>query len=92
MTGEDRQRVGIAEIARPDGAERACAVVACRCADDPLSFDEISAFLRDQGLMIQKLAEQLELPPELPRNPTGKILKHELRKMGWIHLERGANA
>jgi acyl-CoA synthetase (AMP-forming)/AMP-acid ligase II len=30
--------------------------------------------------MLQKLPEQLEIVSEVPRNPTGKILKHELRK------------
>ena len=30
--------------------------------------------------MFQKIPEQLELLDELPRNPTGKVLKHELRK------------
>ena len=30
--------------------------------------------------MIQKIPEQLEILPALPRNPTGKVLKHELRK------------
>ena len=30
--------------------------------------------------MAQKLPEQLELVDELPRNPTGKVLKHELRR------------
>ena len=29
--------------------------------------------------MIQKVPEQLELVDALPRNPTGKVLKHELR-------------
>ncbi len=40
----------------------------------------MSGFLREQGLMVQKLPEQLEVVEELPRNPTGKVLKHELRK------------
>jgi acyl-CoA synthetase (AMP-forming)/AMP-acid ligase II len=30
--------------------------------------------------MLQKVPEQLEIVAELPRNPTGKILKHELRE------------
>jgi acyl-CoA synthetase (AMP-forming)/AMP-acid ligase II len=37
------------------------------------------AFLKDQNLMLQKIPEQLELIDEIPRNPTGKIPKHELR-------------
>jgi non-ribosomal peptide synthetase component E (peptide arylation enzyme) len=61
--------------------ERACAVVVCQDASDPLLFDEMSAFLRKAGLMVQKIPEQLELCDGLPRNPTGKVLKHELRKL-----------
>ena len=30
--------------------------------------------------MLQKIPEQLELVEELPRNATGKVLKHELRQ------------
>ena len=30
--------------------------------------------------MTQKIPEQLEVVDALPRNPTGKILKHELRR------------
>jgi len=36
--------------------------------------------LRAADLTPQKLPEQLELVDVLPRNPTGKVLKHELRK------------
>jgi acyl-CoA synthetase (AMP-forming)/AMP-acid ligase II len=64
----------------PKSGERACAVVACEDLADPLALDEMVDFLAEQGLMVQKLPEQLELVDEVPRNPTGKILKHELRK------------
>jgi acyl-CoA synthetase (AMP-forming)/AMP-acid ligase II len=72
----------VAVIGLPDPAsgERACAVVAGSAPGDPLGFDEMGAFLREQGLMPQKIPEQLEILPELPRNPTGKVLKHELRQ------------
>jgi acyl-CoA synthetase (AMP-forming)/AMP-acid ligase II len=71
-----------AVIGLPDPAsgERACAVVVCRDAGEPLGFDEMAAHLARLGLMRQKIPEQLELVRELPRNPTGKVLKHELRK------------
>ena len=38
------------------------------------------AYLQEKGLMIQKVPEQLERVDAVPRNPTGKILKHELRE------------
>ena len=37
-------------------------------------------YLKSQSLMVQKIPEQLEHVDAIPRNPTGKILKHELRK------------
>jgi acyl-CoA synthetase (AMP-forming)/AMP-acid ligase II len=37
------------------------------------------AYAREQGLMAQKLPERLEVVDVLPRNPTGKVLKFELR-------------
>ncbi len=37
------------------------------------------SFMKGRGLMLQKIPEQLEIVTEVPRNPTGKILKHELR-------------
>ncbi|MGH9186411.1 MAG: class I adenylate-forming enzyme family protein, partial [Acidimicrobiales bacterium] len=70
-----------AVIGLPDAAsgERACAVVVLASPTAPLAFEEMVAFLRDAGLMVQKIPEQLEFVEALPRNPTGKVLKHELR-------------
>ena len=39
-----------------------------------------SSDLKEAGLMTMKIPEQVEILPVLPRNPTGKVLKHELRK------------
>ncbi len=62
----------------PERGERVCAVVACR-PGEPLGFEEMQAFLKQQRLAVQKLPEQLECLPHLPRNATGKVLKQELR-------------
>jgi non-ribosomal peptide synthetase component E (peptide arylation enzyme) len=35
--------------------------------------------MRARGVMMQKIPEQLELMPELPRNATGKVRKDQLR-------------
>ncbi|MCP4003929.1 MAG: AMP-binding protein [bacterium] len=72
--------VGVIGLPDPNTGERCCAVVSCSDASDPLDFAEMVAFLKERGLMLQKIPEQLELIAELPRNPTGKILKDELRK------------
>ena len=71
-----------AAIGLPDPAsgERCCAVVVCSDPGQPLAFDEMVAFLKEQELMVQKIPEQLELIDVLPRNPTGKVLKTELRE------------
>ncbi len=38
------------------------------------------AYLKDQGLRLQAIPEQLEVVDVVPRNPAGKILKHTLRE------------
>jgi len=48
-------------------------------ADDPPTLAEVCDHLLAAGLMKQKLPEQLEIIDALPRNPTGKIVKFELR-------------
>ncbi len=64
----------------PRSGERACAIVVPADADDPPTLAELFEFLQGEGLMVQKIPEQLEIVDVLPRNPTGKVLKHELRK------------
>jgi acyl-CoA synthetase (AMP-forming)/AMP-acid ligase II len=72
----------VAVIGLPDAesGERACAVVVPAARADPLGFDEMAAHLRNAGLVTRKLPEQLEIVDELPRNPSGKILKFDLRR------------
>jgi acyl-CoA synthetase (AMP-forming)/AMP-acid ligase II len=72
--------VAVVGLADRDTGERCCAIVVPSDASDPPDLAELTQFLRDQGLMAQKLPEQLELLHTLPRNPTGKVLKHELRE------------
>ena len=71
----------VAVIGLPDPAlgERCCAVVALRDAGNPIGFDEMVDFLKSKGLMVQKIPEQLETVEAIPRNPSGKIVKHVLR-------------
>ena len=72
----------LAVIGVPDAerGEMVCAVVQLAPDADGLDLAEVAAYLRDAGLMVQKLPERLELLEHIPRNPSGKILKHELRK------------
>ncbi len=71
----------VAVVGLPDAktGERACAVVVPSDAGDPPALAELCDHLLAAGLMKQKLPEQLEIVDALPRNPTGKIVKFELR-------------
>jgi cyclohexanecarboxylate-CoA ligase len=70
-----------AVIGLPDEAsgERACAIVVPADPKAPPNLEEVFEFLTKAGLMTQKIPEQLEIVGVLPRNATGKVLKHELR-------------
>jgi len=70
-----------AVVALPDPAtgERACAVVALR-PGAALTLAALASFLLGEGLAKQKLPEQLELLPALPRTDSGKIHRAALRE------------
>jgi len=73
--------VAVIGLPDPKSGERACAVVACKPGGEPLTFLEMSEFLREKQLRVQAIPEQLELIDAVPRNPSGKILKHKLREL-----------
>ncbi|XIE79682.1 class I adenylate-forming enzyme family protein [Streptomyces sp. SBR177] len=65
----------------PERGERVCAVVEQPPGAAPLTLAEVTAFLREAGLSVFKLPEQLELVDALPRNETlRKVLKYQLRE------------
>src|SRR3981081_4358529 len=68
----------VAVIGLPDPApgERACAIVVRADKEAPPNLENIFDFCTDAGLMTQKVPEQLEIVDVLPRNATGKVLKH----------------
>ncbi len=70
--------VAVIGLPDPRTGERACAVVALT---DGHSFDlaAMAAYLTERRLRRQAIPEQLEVVGAVPRNPAGKILKHELR-------------
>jgi cyclohexanecarboxylate-CoA ligase len=74
------QDVAVVGLPDKESGERACAVIASKDAADPITFKEMVDFLKERQLMVQKIPEQLELVDAVPRNPTGKILKHKLRE------------
>jgi cyclohexanecarboxylate-CoA ligase len=69
-----------AVIGLPDerSGERVCAVVVPAVANAAPTLAEVFDFLSAEGLTVQKIPEQLEVVDVLPRNPSGKVLKHEL--------------
>ena len=74
------QVADVAIVAYPDDilGERACAVVVPREGGN-VTLESIVGYLRDLGIAAFKLPERIEIRPELPRNPLGKVLKRELR-------------
>jgi cyclohexanecarboxylate-CoA ligase len=69
--------VAVIGLPDPERGERVCAVI--EAAGDPPALPELAAYLRDAGLMVQKIPEQLEVVEKLPRNATMKVLKFQLR-------------
>lgn len=65
----------------PERGERVCAVVEQPPGAAPLTLPTVTAFLREAGLSVHKLPEQLEVVDALPRNETlRKVLKYRLRE------------
>jgi non-ribosomal peptide synthetase component E (peptide arylation enzyme) len=75
------QVADVAVVGLPDAerGERACAVVVTAPGQADIGFDGMTRHLLDAGLITRKLPEQLEIVDALPRNPSGKIVKFQLR-------------
>ncbi|MFN3003939.1 fatty-acid--CoA ligase FadD5 [Mycolicibacterium wolinskyi] len=73
--------VEVAVIGRPHEkwGEVPVAVVALSRADNPLTLEDLDAFLTDR-LARYKHPKAVEIVDALPRNPSGKVLKTELRE------------
>lgn len=71
--------VAVIGVPDPSSGERCCAVVCLAPFVEGLELDELVDYLKNEGMTPQKLPEQLEIVEVIPRNPTGKILKDELR-------------
>ena len=78
---EHPQVADVAVIGLPDRdrGERVCAVIEAAAGQQPPTLGEVVAYLKDAGLMVQKIPEQLEVVDKLPRNATMKVLKYQLR-------------
>jgi acyl-CoA synthetase (AMP-forming)/AMP-acid ligase II len=71
----------VAVIGLPDDerGERVCAVVVRNDPEDEFTLPEIVEYCIEQGMMRQKIPEQLELADDLPRNASGKLDKRTIR-------------
>ena len=68
--------VAVIGLPDPKTGERACAVVAV-AEGQSFDFATMGEYLRGRGLRVNAVPEQLELVDAVPRNPAGKILKHD---------------
>jgi acyl-CoA synthetase (AMP-forming)/AMP-acid ligase II len=68
--------IGIPDLER---GEKVCAVVELVAGAKAPTLQDVRRICDREGLMIQKVPEQLEIVDQFPRNATMKILKHELR-------------
>ena len=71
-----------AAVAMPDArlGEKVCLYLVPTQWTDPPTLADVSAFLLEQGLAVQKVPERLEIVDTLPMTATGKIQKHVLRR------------
>lgn len=71
----------VAVIGLPDetAGEVVCAVITCRPGAPAPQLADLTAWLREAGLMTQKLPERLHVAEMMPRTATGKVDKPALR-------------
>ena len=74
------QDVAVGGMPDPRLGERGCAFVLLRQGAS-FDFDEMIAYLEGEKLTRQYLPERLEVLPEFPRTPSGKIQKFKLREL-----------
>lgn len=71
----------VAVVGMPDErlGERICCYITVGVDYDTPSLADVTSYLQQQGLAIQKMPEHLEVINEMPTTATGKIQKHVLR-------------
>ncbi|WP_276355637.1 AMP-binding protein [Cohnella caldifontis] len=79
---EELRDAAIVGMPDPRLGERICAYVSLKEPGRSLTLEDVTAFLKAQGLTKIYWPERLEVIDEMPRTPTGKIQKYVLRQ--WI--------
>ena len=71
----------VAAIAMPDEimGEKTCVYVVPK-KGETVTLDDVTAFIKQQGVATYKLPERLEIIDAIPRTPVGKIVKGKLRE------------
>ncbi len=71
--------VAVLGIPDEDRGEMVVAFVVPKDAGDPPTVLDVREHCTSAGLMVQKIPERIELIDAMPRNPSGKVPKHQLR-------------
>jgi acyl-CoA synthetase (AMP-forming)/AMP-acid ligase II len=80
MTVPGVMEASVVAAPHPRLGEQVCAFVRLAPGADPVDLDQVRATLDAAGLARQKWPEQLHSIEELPRTPSGKVKKEELRR------------
>jgi long-chain acyl-CoA synthetase len=72
------QVADVAVVGKKDPSRGEVVVAFVVPKDQNLKADELRTFCREQGLVQFKVPREITLLPELPRSPTGKVLKRVL--------------
>lgn len=75
----DVAEVAVVGVPDPALGERACACIVAKPGVAPPDLASIRQFMSGRGVMSQRIPEQIQIIEALPRNATGKVLKHELK-------------
>ena len=81
FTHPDIVDVAVIGLPDPKTGERACAVITLVDGSSEPTAKDLFDFLTAAGLAKQKVPEQIEVVETIPRNPSGKVLKHDLRDL-----------
>jgi acyl-CoA synthetase (AMP-forming)/AMP-acid ligase II len=71
--------VAVLGIPDEDRGEMVVAFIVPKDAGAPPTLLDVRDHCKGVGLMMQKIPERIEIIDAMPRNPSGKVPKHELR-------------
>jgi acyl-CoA synthetase (AMP-forming)/AMP-acid ligase II len=73
--------VAVLGIPDEERGEMVVAFVVPKEAGDPPTIPDVREHCKAVGLMMQKIPERIEVIDTMPRNPSGKVPKHQLRAL-----------